>query len=201
MSSGFYKNCSLADESHLLSCHCHDGVVDERFLLGVKVLDPDTPDDLMLRQVKSIKRGVVKSVGEDNALKGVRCKFEVGIVDGILGKFEVFDLSIPTYALIVNSVINQALISFRLSSYLSGNNLMETVVDKHGGERLVVNGAVDYLTKVDKLIIDACEKMHKLKYGEKHVNENVSNSPRSIDDLFQAEIVCETNDEGRIESE
>jgi len=37
---------------------------------------------------------------------------------------------------------------------------------------------------LNKLIIDACDKLHKLKFGEKHVNENVNNQPLSIEELF-----------------
>ena len=49
--------------------------------------------------------------------------------------------------------------------------------------KLLVLGGIS--ANVDKLIIDACEKMHKMKFGERHIQENISNKPISLDDLKQ----------------
>jgi hypothetical protein len=192
----FYSNCSKADEEHLLKCHCHDEVINEQFLLELKKeeLDADAPDDLLLRQVKATRRDVVHNLANYNTDNNVRCLHERAIVDTILSKFQSFDLTIPTYALIVNSVINQSLIAFRLSTYLSDNNLITTVTDKYGDEHNMINSAVDYLSKTDRLIIDACEKMHRLKFGEKHSIENVTNSPRNISDLFNDILEAEVEE-------
>jgi hypothetical protein len=192
MTNEFFLNCSLADEGHIKSCSCFKDSIDEKFLEEVKanhLISEEINDDLKLRQLKVAKMEIIKQVGESNLESGTRCKHEVNLVKDIVAKFKDFDLSIATYALIVNSVINQSLIAYRISNYLSNNNLLTTTFSKNGDEYLSINGAVDYLNKVDKLIIDACEKMHKLKFGEKHVNENVNNTPKSIKDLFKVEII------------
>ena len=187
----FYLNCNLADESHIMNCNCHSSVINDKFLESIKkneviskANDINEDEDLLLRQLKVTKRDIIQQVGEYNVDNNIRCTHEVLLVNNIIKNFKIFDLTIPTYNSIVNSVINQSLISFRLSNYLSNNNMLITETNKWGEEHESVNPAVDYLTKVDKLIIDACEKMHKLKFGEKHVNENVNTAPKSIDDLF-----------------
>jgi hypothetical protein len=188
VNDSFFSNCVLADYEHLRDCDCCNSLIDSKLLEESKGLDKEVllDNDELLRKLKVIRSDIVKTVGNNNVVNGVKCAKEKALVSTILKNFEVFDLSIPTYALIVKSVINQALISYRLSNYLGSHGLTSISYDKFGNASEVVSPMIGISANVDKLIIDACEKMHKMKFGEKHVNENISNKPISLDELFKA---------------
>jgi len=184
----FYGNCTLATSRHLKKCDCQKEIIRKQLIEESKPLlneeEYQNDDALLLRKVKTIRSDIIESVGNKNELEDNKCFHETSLVDSIVSKFQSFDLSIPTYAIIVNSVINQLLLSFRLSKELGSQGITSTLSDKFGNEYDVPNPLIDISGKIDKLIIDACDKLHKLKFGEKHVNENVNNQPLSIEELF-----------------
>lgn len=187
MGFNFLNCCSLANAEHLRECDCCDNVLDDKLLTFSKNLPSEVlcDDELLLRRLKSEKCVLREKLGEQNVLSNIKCKHEVELANSVVERFECFDLTIPTFALIVNSVVNQVLLSFRLSNYLGNKGLVVSSVSKRGDVVEVPSPFLDFSSKVDKLIIDACEKMHKLKFGEKHVNETVGNEPVSLDDLFK----------------
>ena len=197
----FYGNCSFANATHLESCDCFKEKVDSLLIEESKPLlnneEYQNDDGLLLRKVKTIRSDIIERVGEKHLLSNVRCIYETSLVDNILTNFKVFDLNIPTYAIIVNSVINQSLLSFRLSKALGLQGITTTLSDKFGNEYDIPNPLIDISSKIDKLIIDACDKLHKLKFGEKRTIENINNKPISINDLFEknnAHVVSADND-------
>lgn len=185
----FYSNCSIADANHLKNCDCHKEMIDSLLIEESKPLISNEKyqddDGLLLRKVKTIRSDIIENIGEKNVIENKKCKHEVALVDNIIDKFQSFDLSIPTYAVIVNSVINQSLLSYRLSKELGNSGITSTIYDKFGNENNIPNPLLDISSKIDRLIIDACDKLHKLKFGEKHITENINNKPLSIDELFE----------------
>ena len=193
MSIAFFSNCSTADEEHLMECDCCNKIIDQELIMYSKDLSKDVlhDDDKLLNILKTERFEIMKTIGETNKIKNVKCKHEISIVKDTLKNFEKFDLTIPTYGLIVNSVINQVLISYRLSIYIGSHGLTTITHDKFGNSNEIISPMIDVSSKVDKLIIDACDKMHKLKYGEKSTVENISTKPMSIDEIFNDAKIIE----------
>lgn len=195
----FYSNCVNADSDHLKDCDCCKQEVDNKLIEESKSFSKEimTDNDELLKKLKLSRSDIIKNVGANNEANGVKCYKERKIVDEVVERFKSFDLSIPTYSLIVSSVINQVLLSYRLSNYIGANGLTKVIYDKFGNANEIVSPMIDMSSKVDRLIIDACEKMHRMKFGEKFVNENISTKPVSIDDLFKSSnaIIIEQKDE------
>ena len=103
--SGFFGNCVVADEKHLSDCDCCNSVVDEKLLVFAKS-DSDLQglcDSDLLLKLKGERCNIIKHLGAENRINNVRCKHEVDLVNGIVDRFKDFDLTIPTYAVIVIS--------------------------------------------------------------------------------------------------
>ena len=184
------QQLTVCTPEHIRQCSCQDHKVAqlEKAIFHSKIQEYGEHVSDMIKEAKqhAAKEQAIKKWGEHCMHNAITCPYEQQVIVNVVTRLcgasnNLYDINHPNVAIIVASVVSQAVSLHRIALYSSKHGLVQVRVSEDGGVSRHLSPVEDLKLKYNKLIIESVEKLNNIVYGQKSLNLNVSASSDDID--------------------